>query len=75
MKHGAKMKRCLHDGCNNQVVKEGVCVRHGATVKRCSIQDCSNQAVKNGVCVKHGARDGARSSAATILCIMHLPQV
>ena len=30
MRHGAKVKRCSSDGCNNQVQKGGVCIKHGA---------------------------------------------
>jgi hypothetical protein len=29
--HGAKLKRCSHEGCNNQALKEGVCITHGAS--------------------------------------------
>lgn len=28
--HGAKLKRCSHEGCTKQVVKGGVCWTHGA---------------------------------------------
>ena len=30
MRHGAKIKRCSSEGCTNQVIKWGVCIRHGA---------------------------------------------
>ena len=58
MKHGAKVehKRCSSDGCTNQAVKGGVCVKHGAKMKRCSSDGCTNKAQKGGVCIKHGAK-------------------
>ena len=58
MKHGAKVKLCSSDGCTNQVIKGGVCVKHGAKkeLKRCSSDGCTNQAQKGGVCIKHGAK-------------------
>ena len=31
-----KRKYCSQDGCGNQVVQGGVCVKHGARRKRCS---------------------------------------
>lgn len=27
-RHGAKVKRCTHEGCPNQLVSKGFCVRH-----------------------------------------------
>jgi len=30
MRHGTKVKLCSFEGCTNQVVKIGVCIRHGA---------------------------------------------
>ena len=30
IRHGAKVKLCSFEGCTNQVVKIGVCIRHGA---------------------------------------------
>mmetsp|Transcript_4188 Transcript_4188/g.7441 ORF Transcript_4188/g.7441 Transcript_4188/m.7441 type:complete len:192 (+) Transcript_4188:171-746(+) len=40
--------KCNHEGCNNQVVKGGVCWRHGAkpTRKICSVEGCTNRAKK-----------------------------
>ena len=57
MRHGAKVKvkTCSQEGCTNQVVKGGVCVRHGAEVKTCSHEGCTNNVQNGGVCVKHGA--------------------
>ena len=55
----AKKRRrriCSADGCTNQAVKEGVCIRHGAQVKLCSSEGCSNKSLKGGVCKRHGAR-------------------
>jgi len=46
---------CSSAGCNNQVIKGGVCVRHGAKKKTCSHKGCNNQAKKRGVCIRHGA--------------------
>ena len=63
--HGAKLtskkkrKTCSNEGCTNQVINEGVCLRHGANVKRktCAVKkDSTNQIVKGGVCCKHGAK-------------------
>ena len=36
MQYGAKVKRkrCSQDGCDNQVIRGGVCVKHGAIWKR-----------------------------------------
>eukprot|EP00985_Skeletonema_marinoi_P001399 scaffold564_cov97-Skeletonema_marinoi.AAC.1 len=56
VRHGAKVKRCSHEGCANQA---GLCIRHGAKVKRkkrCSIDECTNQAKFGGVCIRHGAK-------------------
>ena len=55
----AKKRRrriCSADGCTNQAVKEGVCIRHGAQVKLCSSEGCSNKSLKGGVCKRHGAK-------------------
>jgi hypothetical protein len=49
-------KRCSADGCANQSIKGGVCVKHGAKRKICNSEGCSNRAVKGGVCKKHGAK-------------------
>lgn len=49
-------RACSADGCFNQVVQRGVCVKHGAQTKRCRIERCPNGAVQGGVCIKHGAR-------------------
>jgi hypothetical protein len=54
IKHGAKRKRCSREGCTNQVIKGGVCVRHGAK-KQCRYEGCSDHIVKGGVCMRHGA--------------------
>ena len=40
--HGAKVKRCSHEGCTKQSQNGGVCVRQGALVKRCSHEGCTN---------------------------------
>ena len=43
---GGHRTLCSKDGCTNQVVKGGVCIRHGAKVKLCSSEGCTNQAIK-----------------------------
>lgn len=55
-RHGAKHKTCTFEGCTNNAVKGGVCIRHGAKRKTCSREGCTNNAVKGGVCVRHGAK-------------------
>ena len=47
--------RCSVDGCDNQVVNRGVCVKHGGIHPRCSVDGCNNKALNRGVCIKHGA--------------------
>jgi hypothetical protein len=56
-----KRKYCSQNGCDNQIVQGGVCVKHGARVKRCNQNGCDNQVLQGGVCVKHGARKRRRS--------------
>jgi hypothetical protein len=53
--HGAKVKRCSHEGCVRYVVQGGVCATHGAKryKKRCSHEGCANGAVQGGVCFRH----------------------
>jgi len=51
-----KIYYCSSEGCTNQVVNGGVCMRHGARVKRCSREGCTNVAVQGGVCNRHGAK-------------------
>ena len=56
-KHGAKLKQCRVEGCENLSRGGGVCVKHGAKLKQCSVKDCEN--VSRGVdrvCCKHGAK-------------------
>jgi len=67
MKHGAKVKRCSHNGCNNLAQKRGLCRRHGAaserggvegqekTREKCSLLLCTSAAVEGGVCLRHRA--------------------
>ena len=49
---------CTVDGCTNQRVNGGVCVRHGAKVTRklCSSDGCTSVAKRGGVCIRHGAK-------------------
>ncbi|KAK1732685.1 hypothetical protein QTG54_016662 [Skeletonema marinoi] len=56
MSNGAKLKRCSKEGCTNQIINGGVCVRHGAKVKLCSNEGCLNHTKKGGVCFRHGAK-------------------
>ena len=53
-----RKKICSSDGCTNQVIRSGVCIRHGATwtKKKCSSEGCSNFAMNGGVCIMHGAQ-------------------
>ena len=60
MKHGAKAKICRHEGCTNNSIKGGVCIRHGAKKKLCSHEGCTNRAKKGGVCISHGAKRAPR---------------
>ena len=46
---------CGHEGCSNQVVNGGVCMRHGAKVKRCSQEGCTS-IVSRVECVKDTER-------------------
>ncbi|KAL3810369.1 hypothetical protein ACHAXA_007703 [Cyclostephanos tholiformis] len=52
----AKVPRCSHEGCFNQVQQGGVCTRHGAKLRRCSLEGCTSKAVQGGVCIRHGAK-------------------
>ena len=40
IKHGAEVKKCSVDGCENYSQKGGVCVNHGAEVRKCSVDGC-----------------------------------
>jgi hypothetical protein len=51
-----KRRYCSQNGCDNQVIQGGVCLKHGARRTRCSQDGCDNQVQLGGVCVKHGAR-------------------
>eukprot|EP00984_Skeletonema_dohrnii_P017828 scaffold8189_cov107-Skeletonema_dohrnii-CCMP3373.AAC.9 len=56
--------QCSSEGCENNVIKGGVCWRHGAkaNAKQCSNEGCKNNAVKGGVCRRHGAKNKLCSS-------------
>ena len=56
VKHGAKVRRCKHDGCTNQVINGGLCMRHGAKVNRCKHEGCTNIVQKGGLCKRHGEK-------------------
>ena len=46
--------RCIsHEGCTNQVQKEGVCIKHSTKVKLCSHEGCTDQAKLGGLCFQH----------------------
>ena len=47
--------KCKTDGCDNNVVNNGVCKKHGATRIKCKFDGCDNKVQNNGVCIKHGA--------------------
>ena len=49
-RHGAKRKRCSHEGCTNLAAVGGMCMR------RCSREGCTDLAVVGGVCMRHGVK-------------------
>jgi len=53
--HGAKMRICSHEGCENQARRGEVCTRHGAKRLICSYEGCTKYAQRKGVCYRHGA--------------------
>ncbi|ETO67486.1 hypothetical protein F444_15571 [Phytophthora nicotianae P1976] len=44
---------CKHEGCEQYVVDQGLCVRHGGG-KRCQAPGCTSRAKHQGRCWKHG---------------------
>ena len=75
---GTKKYYCRHEGCSNNAVKGGVCIRHGAKVTRCREEGCTNRAQKGGVCIRHGAKrkrcreEGCTNAAVKGgICIRH----
>ncbi|KAG3081730.1 hypothetical protein PI124_g8061 [Phytophthora idaei] len=44
---------CKHEGCEQYVVDQGLCVRHGGG-KRCQTPGCTSRAKHQGRCWKHG---------------------
>jgi len=64
IKHGAKVKRCSVEDCDNKALKGGVCLKHGAKIKRCSVEDCNNFVQRGGVCKRHGAKKTPTSKKA-----------
>ncbi|KAE8888346.1 hypothetical protein PF005_g14948 [Phytophthora fragariae] len=44
---------CKHEGCEQYVVDQGLCVRHGGG-KRCSTEGCTSRAKHQGRCWRHG---------------------
>lgn len=53
--HGAKTKKCTHEGCTTQSVRGGLCIRHGAK-NPCKHEGCDNHAQMRGLCCRHGAK-------------------
>ena len=53
--HGAKIKRCSHNGCINSYRREEFVGRMAAkgSLKRCSFLGCTSYAKKGGVCYRH----------------------
>ncbi|EGZ23525.1 hypothetical protein PHYSODRAFT_480227 [Phytophthora sojae] len=43
---------CKHEGCEQYVVDQGLCVRHGGG-KRCSTEGCTSRAKHQGRCWRH----------------------
>ena len=44
---------CKIDGCENNVVQNGICISHGASVKKCKFENCEKHVQKNGLCHRH----------------------
>jgi len=42
IRHGAKVKRCSIEECNNHVIKGGVCIEHGVQIKLWRSKGCAN---------------------------------
>ena len=68
--HGAKKKRCRHEGCANQVVNGGDRLTHGMNIKHSSHEGCKSNANKGGLCLSHGAKSVATSPGE----VKHHPQ-
>ena len=53
-----RKKKCSSEGCSNQAISGGVCIKHGAVVtsirKTCSVEGCTTKIRSHGVCTKHG---------------------
>ena len=75
MRHGAKTKTCSHEGCTNNVVNGGFCIKHGAKVKTCSHEGCTNRVVKGGVCKRHGAKQKKKTCGYDGQCTIKYRQV
>ena len=48
------VKLCSHEGCDNQIQKNGVCIQDGAKVQLSSQKGCGSNVVDNGVCIQCG---------------------
>jgi len=60
------VKLCSHEGCDNQIQKNGVCIQDGAKVQLSSQKGCGRNVVDNGVCVQCG-----RNVIISEVCIKH----
>ena len=49
-------RQCSVEGCTNNAVRGGICIRHGERPPTCSHEGCTNLAQRRGVCDKHGAK-------------------
>ena len=58
-----QIKLCKFEGCTNQVIQIGLCMRHGAKKKQCSSEGCTNQVVKRGVRKMHGAKSNTNDQS------------
>ncbi|KUF80371.1 WRKY transcription factor 19 [Phytophthora nicotianae] len=45
---------CKHEGCEQYVVDQGLCVRHGVVSTECKVPSCINRAKSRGFCWSHG---------------------
>lgn len=57
LKHGAIVKKCEVDGCENYSKKGGVCVKHGAETLKCTHSGCEYVRKKDGLCAAHHPSD------------------
>uniref|UniRef100_K3WFA5 WRKY19-like zinc finger domain-containing protein n=1 Tax=Globisporangium ultimum (strain ATCC 200006 / CBS 805.95 / DAOM BR144) TaxID=431595 RepID=K3WFA5_GLOUD len=53
---------CKHEGCEQYVVDQGLCVRHGGG-KRCQTEGCTSRAKHQGRCWRHGGSTECKVSS------------